>query len=101
MSPREGLEQIIEPKGDGAYLAIAAASILAKEARDTLVKELCASQGELEEKYSILSSKGYGTAKHRDGIKQHGMHPLHRRLFLRKLLGLEHVVSEEYEFIED
>jgi ribonuclease HII len=101
LSPREGLEQIVEPKGDGTYLAIAAASILAKEGRDTLVKEICASQGELEEKYSILSSKGYGTTKHREGIKQHGMHGLHRRLFLRKLLGIDHVVSEEYEFIED
>lgn len=101
LSPREGLEQIVEPKGDGTYLSIAAASILAKEGRDSIVKDLCASEPGLEEKYSILSSKGYGTAKHRGGVKQHGMHPLHRRLFLRKLLGIDHVVSEEYEFIED
>jgi ribonuclease HII len=101
LTPREDVEQIVEPKGDGNYLTIAAASILAKEGRDTLVRDLCASDPTLEEKYSILSSKGYGTAKHREGVKQHGMHPLHRRLFLRKLLGIDHVVSEEYEFIDD
>jgi ribonuclease HII len=101
ITPRDEIEQIIQPKGDSTYLATAAASILAKEGRDSLVKEMCVSNPELEEKYSILSSKGYGTLKHREGIKQHGMHDLHRRLFLRKLLGLEHVVSEEYEFIND
>jgi ribonuclease HII len=101
IAPREGVEQIVQPKGDGTYLAIAAASILAKEYRDRLVKEMCDADTALEEKYSILKSKGYGTLKHREGLKKHGMHPLHRRLFLRKLLGLEHTISEEYEFIED
>jgi len=101
ISPREGLEQVVEPKGDGTYLAIAAASILAKEGRDALVKDLCGADETLEEKYSILSSKGYGTAKHREGVKKYGMHSLHRRLFLRKLLGIDHVVSEEYDFIDD
>lgn len=100
IAPREGIEQIVQPKGDSTYLAIAAASILAKEYRDRSVKELCEADTSLE-KYSILQSKGYGTLKHRDSIKKHGMHPLHRRLFLRKLLGLEHTISEEYEFIED
>ena len=101
ISPREGVEQIVEPKGDGTYLSIAAASIIAKEGRDRIVTEICEGCGELEEKYSILRSKGYGTLKHREAIKKYGMHALHRRLFLRKLLGLEHTVSEEYAFIED
>lgn len=101
IAPREGLEQIVEPKGDSSYISIAAASIIAKEARDKIVEDLCNDDAQLEEKYSIKSSKGYGTLKHREGIKEHGMHSLHRRLFLRKLLGLEHTISEEYAFIDD
>jgi len=101
IAPREGLEQIVEPKGDSTYISIAAASIIAKEARDKIVGDLCDDDTQLEEKYSIKSSKGYGTLKHREGIKGHGMHSLHRRLFLRKLLGLEHTISEEYAFIDD
>jgi ribonuclease HII len=85
-----GLQEIVEPKADGTYIAVAAASILAKEARDTLVRELCATDPTLESRYSILSSKGYGTAAHRAAVKEHGMLPGHRRLFLRKLLGHEH-----------
>jgi ribonuclease HII len=101
IAPREGLEQIVEPKGDSSYISIAAASIIAKEARDKIVEDLCNDDAQLEEKYSIKGSKGYGTLKHREGIKEHGMHTLHRRLFLRKLLGLEHTISEEYAFIDD
>lgn len=99
---REGVEQIVEPRGDGTYLAIAAASILAKEGRDRIVKELCAIDTTLQEKYDLLNSKGYGTAKHRAGVQKHGMHAKHRKLFLRKLLGLEHTVSEPtYAFLDE
>jgi ribonuclease HII len=101
IAPREGVEQIVEPKGDSSYISIAAASIIAKEGRDKIVEDLCNDDAQLEEKYSIKGSKGYGTLKHREGIKEHGMHSLHRRLFLRKLLGLEHTISEEYAFIDD
>jgi ribonuclease HII len=101
IAPRENLEQIVEAKGDGTYLAIAAASILAKESRDRIVNEVCAATPELDTKYHLLSSKGYGTVKHREGIKTHGLEIGHRRLFLRKLLGLNHTISEDYEFIED
>jgi ribonuclease HII len=87
----EGLypEQIIEPRADGTYIAVAAASILAKEGRDRHVIEACDKEAVLEERYSIRSSKGYGTAAHCAGIREHGIHPRHRRLFLRKLLGTE------------
>ena len=102
LPPREGVEQIVEAKGDGTYLAIAAASILAKEGRDRMVKEMCAEDSGLQEKYDLMNSKGYGTAKHRAGVQKYGMHPKHRKLFLRKLLGLEHTVSETtYDFIDD
>jgi ribonuclease HII len=93
-----GIEEIVEPNGDGTYLAIAAASILAKEGRDRMVKDICEVDTSLDGKYGLLSSKGYGTLKHRNAIKEHGMHAQHRKLFLRKLLGLDHTVHVEYGF---
>jgi ribonuclease HII len=94
-----GIEEIVEPNGDGTYLAIAAASILAKEAHDRMVKDICTADTSLDTKYALLSSKGYGTLKHRNAIKEHGMHAEHRKLFLRKLLGLDHIVHVEYGFV--
>jgi ribonuclease HII len=73
--------------GDALYLPIAAASILAKEARDSYVEALVQANPLLETYYSIGSSKGYGTEKHRKGILEHGKDGNHRNLFLRKLLG--------------
>jgi len=95
-----GLQEVVEPKADGAYISVAAASILAKEARDTVVRELCAADPSLETSYSILSSKGYGTAAHRAAVKEHGMLPGHRRLFLRKLLGHDHSPSGGIDFLD-
>lgn len=83
------LEQIVEPKADGMYIAVAAASILAKETRDGLVVAACEADPTLHERYGIRSSKGYGTAAHSEGIKTHGVDTQHRRLFLRNLLGAE------------
>jgi ribonuclease HII len=54
-----------------------------------LVLKACETEPDLQEKYSIGSSKGYGTAKHRDAIIKYGVHEKHRRLFLRKLLGCQ------------
>jgi ribonuclease HII len=73
--------------GDALYLPIAAASIIAKEARDSFVLECVEKEPVLETNYSIGSGKGYGTEKHRKGILAHGKHSQHRNLFLRKLLG--------------
>jgi ribonuclease HII len=101
LGARIDVEQVIEPKGDDTYLSVAAASILAKEGRDAMVRAAYEADPTLESKYSIMSSKGYGTLKHREGIKAHGMHPNHRRLFLRKLLGLEHSVSQGPLFLSD
>ena len=81
------IEQIVEPEADGRFLAVAAASILAKETHDDIVMKLCAEEPTLITQYAIDSCKGYGTLKHRNGIKTYGKHPLHRNLFLRKLLG--------------
>ena len=87
LEKRKIQQQFTIVEGDATYLPIAAASILAKEARDSYVKECIEKESALETNYSIGSSKGYGTEKHRKGILAHGKHPQHRDLFLRKLLG--------------
>lgn len=68
-------------KGDNKFTAIAAASILAKVERDKYIDELCKENPELAEKYSIDTNKGYGSKKHLDGIKEHGITIWHRRTF--------------------
>ena len=67
--------------GDNKYSAIAAASILAKVSRDTYIEELCKEYPYLNENYDLLSNKGYGTAKHMAGIREHGISPFHRKTF--------------------
>lgn len=67
--------------GDNKYLSIAAASIIAKVERDKYIKELCNANPDLDEKYSLLSNKGYGTSKHIEGIKTHGITDWHRKTF--------------------
>lgn len=67
--------------GDNKYIAIAAASILAKVERDKYIDALCIENPDLCEKYSIDSNKGYGAKKHMDGIKEHGITIWHRRSF--------------------
>ena len=64
-------------KGDGKYLSIAAASILAKTYRDDYMDELAKAYP----KYDWKSNKGYPTRKHRDAIRQYGITPYHRRSF--------------------
>jgi len=87
MKDVDGVEQIVETKADGVYIAVAAASILAKEEHDRIVMDCVAADAALEENYSIGSSKGYGTSKHCAGLLKHGVYAGHRRLFLRNLLG--------------
>lgn len=75
--------------GDGLYLPIAAASILAKVSRDNFVKEWSSASEEnkaAELRYSLMKNKGYGTAKHREGLKAHGAHEQHRKQFIRNWL---------------
>ncbi len=68
-------------KGDGKYLAIAAASILAKTYRDDYMDALA----EEYPQYDWKSNKGYPTKKHRAAIKQFGVTPYHRMSY--NLLG--------------
>ena len=70
-------------KGDGKYLSIAAASILAKTYRDDYMKTIA----EEYPQYDWKSNKGYPTNKHRVAIKKYGISPYHRKSFT--LLPLE------------
>ena len=64
-------------KGDATFMAIAAASILAKTHRDELMVRL----HDEYPHYGWDRNKGYPTAEHYDAIEQHGPSPLHRRSF--------------------
>ena len=68
-------------QGDGKYMAIAAASILAKTARDNHVLEMCEKYPILDEHYGLSKNMGYGTKAHLDGISDHGITQWHRRTF--------------------
>jgi ribonuclease HII len=70
-------------KGDSLYASIAAASILAKVERDQYIKELCEDYPKLDEYYNLSKNKGYGAAKHLEGILQHGITKWHRKSFNR------------------
>ena len=67
--------------GDNKYASIAAASILAKVERDKYIDDLCKQNPTLCEHYGIDSNKGYGSKRHMDGIKEHGITIWHRRTF--------------------
>ena len=68
-------------KGDSTYSSIAAASIIAKVERDQYIKQLCADNPELIERYSLDTNKGYGTKPHIDGIQKYGITVWHRKSF--------------------
>jgi ribonuclease HII len=67
--------------GDNTYACIAAASILAKVARDDYIEKLCDQHPVLDEMYSLRGNKGYGAKKHMDGIREHGITQWHRRSY--------------------
>jgi ribonuclease HII len=64
-------------KGDGKYLSIAAASVLAKTHRDEYMKKL---HDEYPD-YAWNENKGYPTLSHRKAIRLHGITPYHRKSF--------------------
>jgi ribonuclease HII len=78
-----GEEYIV--KGDAAVACIAAASIIAKVARDELMIELAEAHPELAG-YDIAKNKGYGTKMHREAIAEHGLSGFHRRCYCTNLL---------------
>lgn len=70
-------------KGDAKSPSIAAASILAKVTRDRLMTEIAEQYPE----YEFPKHKGYGTKLHYEKIMEHGISPVHRRSFLKKITG--------------
>lgn len=68
-------------KGDAKVLAIAAASIVAKVTRDRMMVEYASKYPW----YAFESNKGYGTAAHYEGIREHGSCPIHRMSFLKNM----------------
>lgn len=75
-------------RGDARVAAIAAASILAKTARDTLITELDAAYPG----YGLARHKGYGTVEHLQALRRLGPTPLHRRSFTPVLEALQGVL---------
>lgn len=67
--------------GDNKYLAIAAASILAKHSRDTYILELCQQNPLLDEMYGLSKNMGYGTKLHLEGIVKYGITQWHRKTY--------------------
>jgi ribonuclease HII len=68
------------PKGDSKYLAIAAASILAKDYHTKLINKLIEENPELSQ-YDIKNNKGYGTSKHHLALSKYGLTRFHRKTF--------------------
>ena len=79
--PYQDLPSATIVKGDGKYLSIAAASILAKTYRDDYMLSLA----EEYPQYDWQSNMGYPTKKHRQAIREHGITPYHRKSY--NLLG--------------
>lgn len=70
-------------KGDGKSLAIAAASVAAKVTRDRIMTDIVKDYPE----YEFEKHKGYGTKKHREIILEKGATEIHRKSFLKKIIG--------------
>lgn len=68
-------------QGDNSYANIAAASILAKVARDNYVIELCKKYPALATHYGMHEHMGYGTKKHLDAIRTYGITQFHRKTY--------------------
>lgn len=75
-------------KGDAKCMSIAAASILAKVSRDRFICEIAKKYPQ----YRFEKHKGYGTKAHTEAILKYGPCEIHRRTFLKKLIG------ENYEY---
>lgn len=70
-------------KGDGKVISVAAASIIAKVSRDRFMLKMAEEYPE----YKFEKHKGYGTKLHYEMIEKYGVSPIHRKSFLKKVLG--------------
>jgi ribonuclease HII len=76
-NPYKNIEHRCIIEGDGKYMSIAAASILAKTYRDDFMKEVAKQYPQ----YAWHTNMGYATKEHREAIKEHGYSELHRMTF--------------------
>jgi len=81
--PTLDAETMTVVKGDANSASIAAASILAKVSRDRLMYKI----DKIYPVYQFAKHKGYGTKLHRELLKEYGPCPVHRKTFLKKILG--------------
>ena len=82
--PETGIcEEVTVVKGDAKSMSIAAASVLAKVSRDRFMLELAKEYPQ----YAFEQHKGYGTKLHYERIAQYGIAPIHRKSFLKKIIG--------------
>lgn len=82
-NPHTGIEEVTVVKGDAKSMSIAAASVLAKVSRDRFMLEMAKKYPQ----YEFERHKGYGTKLHYEKIAQYGVCEIHRRTFLKKILG--------------
>lgn len=88
-------EQELVIEGDNRYIAVGGASILAKVVHDRWIQDFAKDNPEVNERYDLVGSKGYGTAKHREGIRLYGGHEQHRELFIQRWLPNANTVRVE------
>lgn len=81
--PHTDIEEVTVIKGDAKSMSIAAASVLAKVSRDRYMLEMA----EKYPQYEFARHKGYGTKLHYEKIAEYGVCDIHRRTFLKKILG--------------
>ena len=81
--PQITIPQVPIIKGDAKSISIAAASIVAKVARDRLMREY----DKIMPEYGFASNKGYGSKEHIEAIKKYGPTPIHRRSFIHNVTG--------------
>ncbi len=77
-----GIPYISVIKGDAKIYSISAASIIAKVTRDRIMRKY----DEIYPEYGFSGHKGYGTAKHIQAIKEHGICSLHRKSFVKNFI---------------
>ena len=79
-----GIPETSIVKGDQNSVSIAAASIIAKVKRD----DMMIAYADKYPGYAFESNKGYGTKAHYEGLREHGLTPIHRKSFLKNMNGV-------------
>jgi ribonuclease HII len=78
-----GVKEITIVKGDSKCMSVAAASIIAKVSRDRFMQDV----DKQYPQYQFSKHKGYGTKLHYEMIEQFGISPVHRKTFLKNIIG--------------